>query len=497
MDVADEEGDGVGESLGDEALGDVVHDESRHTDKVLERSPRGRFSRFNRRLGVGSSKVVYLAFDNDTGREVAWNVVSVARLARMDRKRIEREIQVLSSLDHPRVIKFISAWVNREKHEVVLITERVSGGSLRSYIRRLDSPLKLKVIRQWCGQILEGIAYLHSMTPNPIIHRDLKCDNIFVHGNAGNLVIGDLGLCTTFISGSPHYTIVGTPEFMAPELYEETSYGPPIDVYAFGMCLLEMCSRQSPFPECDTPGQIYRKVIRGDKPANVGRVRHRELRAIIESCLISDPARRPSAEDLLSSPFWTQIEGGDEFVELIHQTEKLCSPEDLIAFSDKSEEGSRGDQLEEPQLESIERKQSVSFCKEGRTLTKEALSCIPETAQVESACRLLNILRIDDVALFINTPKDGGMQKISFDYVLSVDSPAAVASQLIEAGLLVSPLAGGPSLERAVSKINEALLTRVQEIVSRFSKGRVEDPHVNIPSYTVNSYRSTCPPPSM
>jgi WNK lysine deficient protein kinase len=53
----------------------------------------------------------------------------------------------------------------------------------------------LKAIKNWARQILHGLDYLHSHQP-PVIHRDLKCDNIFVNGNHGEVKIGDLGLAT-------------------------------------------------------------------------------------------------------------------------------------------------------------------------------------------------------------------------------------------------------------------------------------------------------------
>lgn len=55
--------------------------------------------------------------------------------------------------------------------------------------------MKIKVLRSWCRQILKGLHFLHTRSP-PIIHRDLKCDNIFITGPTGSVKIGDLGLAT-------------------------------------------------------------------------------------------------------------------------------------------------------------------------------------------------------------------------------------------------------------------------------------------------------------
>jgi len=88
--------------------------------------------------------------------------------------------------------------------------------------------------------------YLHSHVP-PIIHRDLKCDNIFINGGTGEIRLGDFGL-----SAARHTThvesVLGTPEFMAPELYDE-NYSEKVDIYAFGMAVLEMASKEYPYEE--------------------------------------------------------------------------------------------------------------------------------------------------------------------------------------------------------------------------------------------------------
>lgn len=62
------------------------------------------------------------------------------------------------------------------------------------YLKRFKV-MKIKVLRSWCRQILKGLHFLHTRTP-PIIHRDLKCDNIFITGPTGSVKIGDLGLAT-------------------------------------------------------------------------------------------------------------------------------------------------------------------------------------------------------------------------------------------------------------------------------------------------------------
>lgn len=61
--------------------------------------------------------------------------------------------------------------------------------------RKKHRSVDLKAVKSWARQILQGLDYLHGQNP-PVIHRDLKCDNIFVNGNQGQVKIGDLGLAT-------------------------------------------------------------------------------------------------------------------------------------------------------------------------------------------------------------------------------------------------------------------------------------------------------------
>lgn len=66
----------------------------------------------------------------------------------------------------------------------------------------------IRALKKWSRQILSGLVYLHSHDP-PVIHRDLKCDNIFVNGNQGEVKIGDLGLATILDNARSAHSIIG------------------------------------------------------------------------------------------------------------------------------------------------------------------------------------------------------------------------------------------------------------------------------------------------
>ncbi|XP_068331563.1 serine/threonine-protein kinase WNK8-like [Pyrus communis] len=156
----------------------------------------------------------------------------------------------------------------------------------------------MKDIKNWARQILRGLDYLHSHNP-PIIHRDLKCDNLFVNGFNGELKIGDLGLAIVMQQPTAH-SIIGTPEFMAPELYDE-EYNELVDIYSFGMCLLEMVTCEYPYNECKNLAQIYAKVTSGVKPASLSKVDNPQIKQFMEKCLVP-VSMRLSAVELLKDP---------------------------------------------------------------------------------------------------------------------------------------------------------------------------------------------------
>lgn len=83
----------------------------------------------------------------------------------------------------------------------------------RRYLKRFKV-MKPKVLRSWCRQILKGLLFLHTRAP-PIIHRDLKCDNIFITGPTGSVKIGDLGLAT-LKRASFAKSVIGKPASLQP-----------------------------------------------------------------------------------------------------------------------------------------------------------------------------------------------------------------------------------------------------------------------------------------
>ncbi|XP_054464662.1 serine/threonine-protein kinase WNK2 [Anoplopoma fimbria] len=275
--------------------------------KAVATSPGGRFLKFDIELGRGAFKTVYKGLDTETWVEVAWCELQDRKLTKAEQQRFKEEAEMLKGLQHPNIVRFYDSWesVLRGKKCIVLVTELMTSGTLKTYLKRFKV-MKPKVLRSWCRQILKGLHFLHTRTP-PIVHRDLKCDNIFITGPTGSVKIGDLGLAT-LMRTSFAKSVIGTPEFMAPEMYEE-HYDESVDVYAFGMCMLEMATSEYPYSECQNAAQIYRKVTSGIKPASFDKVNDPEIKEIIEFCIRQNKNQRLSIRDLLNHAFFGEDTG--------------------------------------------------------------------------------------------------------------------------------------------------------------------------------------------
>lgn len=289
--------------------------------------------------------------------------------------------------------------------------------------------------------------YLHSQKPYPVIHRDLKCDNIFVSSSTGDIRIGDLGL-STFMKTSHNKTVLGTPQYMAPELFEER-YGPTVDIYSFGLCLLEMCTHSIPYAECKTPVEVYRKVTNGIRPLVLERILAKDLKEFIELCL-APVDQRPHAEELLTHPFLNI----DENDEKVHQPILLKPEEPSIRKSvetesapqtmpqtDKTNEELKNRNAEREETKSIHQKEGI-FSRTGSRDERKVHATNGNGSQND----LINMAKVEsshtreaqdsEIKLWINIgSKDsvtGMINRTRLDFVFNLrnDTPDGVAEEI-------------------------------------------------------------------
>uniref|UniRef100_A0A7S1XZR3 non-specific serine/threonine protein kinase n=1 Tax=Phaeomonas parva TaxID=124430 RepID=A0A7S1XZR3_9STRA len=269
-----------------------------------ETSPTGRFLRYHKRLGRGAYKTVYKAYDTEEGVEVAWNVTYLEDFNESERRRIYQEIALLKECQHQHIITYVDSWLDEAEGTCVFITELMPGGSLRDFVKKIPGGVRYNAVKRWCRQILSAIQSLHQHDP-PIIHRDLKLDNFMYDGATGSVRLGDFGLSTP-LSSQNTLSSVGTPIYMAPEMWGDGPYSEKVDIYAFGMSVLEMISGITPFYGLSFC-HIYTKVVRQrEPPKSIRRIENAHARDFIYRCINYFPEERPTATELLQDEFFNE-----------------------------------------------------------------------------------------------------------------------------------------------------------------------------------------------
>lgn len=284
------------------------------------RDPEGRYKRTDEIIGMGSYKIVYKAIDQEEGIEVAWNEINLSRFKETELKQIFNEIKLLGSLDSPRIIKLFHAWIDKKRNMCVFITEYFQNKTIRDYVNNIVRTPSRSAVSNWCKQILEGLSFIHNHDP-PVMHRDLKCDNLFIDGSEGIVKIGDFGLSKAAIGGMAE-SVIGTPAFTAPEVWAG-KYTTKTDIWSFGLCVLEMITGETPYSECgDNVGAIYLKVKEGILPHALTRISHPTIADFITICLLPESSR-PTADQLLEHPLITEFETPEINVDEPYENDEL------------------------------------------------------------------------------------------------------------------------------------------------------------------------------
>lgn len=269
---------------------------------AIERSAGTSFNKFykkEKRIGKGHFSDVFIASDRATGDKFAVKVIKKDKNdMEKSKKFIRREVKVLSTTDHPNLVRAVDFFSSSGKPHIVM--EYVAGGSLRDLIRKrgyLSEPEARPVV----SGVLAGLAYLHERN---IVHRDMKPENVLMVREDWPKIT-DFGLATFLDKEDRNiHSMVGTPSYVAPEVIRNVPYGPPADVWSCGILLYFMLSGERPFIG-DTREDIKRAVLAGDLsfPDATWCNASREIRHLICAMLSFEPRTRVSAADALEHPW--------------------------------------------------------------------------------------------------------------------------------------------------------------------------------------------------
>jgi hypothetical protein len=248
-------------------------------------------------LGRGAAGTVWRARATATGREYAVKILhDDGRGAPKAVARFLQERGILLRLRHDNLVA-VHDLLTTADGRLALVLDLVTGGTLRELLRERGT-LPSAMAADLLAQMADGLAVAHAAG---VVHRDLKPDNILLAPTLDGGVrvkLTDFGIAR-LLDGSGMTTsgaVLGTPNYMAPEVIEGSPATPAADVYALGIVLYELLAGRPPFDDdgCDT-AILLRHTRAAAQPLSGMPPR---VWALIEACLQRDPAKRPAAETL-------------------------------------------------------------------------------------------------------------------------------------------------------------------------------------------------------
>ncbi|KAE8691207.1 Mitogen-activated protein kinase kinase kinase YODA [Hibiscus syriacus] len=247
---------------------------------------------FSKIIGMFSFFPLYLSkycastFDNESGQMCAIKevrLVSDGRTSKESLKQLNQEINLLSQLSHPNIVRYYGSEPGEEALSVYL--EYVSGSSIHKLLQ-VYGAFKEPVIQNYTRQILFGLAYLHGRNT---VHRDIKGENILVDPT-GEIKLADFGMAKLMTACGAMLSFKGSPYWMAPEVVMNTNgYNLAVDIWSLGCTILEMATSKPPWNHKDMP----------EIPDHLSS----EAKNFIRLCLQREPSTCPTALQLLDHPF--------------------------------------------------------------------------------------------------------------------------------------------------------------------------------------------------
>ncbi|KAJ7139761.1 kinase-like domain-containing protein, partial [Mycena epipterygia] len=306
-------------------------------------------------IGFGASSIVYAAEwrpDAPAGKRIpcALKVLDLDSLPPHSLALLQRETTLMSLSKHPNVLRVRGSWM--DGHKLYIALRLMNRGSAADVMRYgWPGGMEEDVVRCILKQALQGLNYLHV---NGFIHRDVKAANLLIDDD-GRVLLGDLGVAADLAEDTSRHQVshskpkiitaqaavrsqrssssgssssnkrisfdaggsrprirtrrsfVGTPCWMAPEVIQARQYDSSADIWSFGITALELTQGRPPRSR-ESPQRVLLKTIQEDPPTldrEGGTFKYsRAFKELVDSCLVKDPSKRPTAAELLQSPFF-------------------------------------------------------------------------------------------------------------------------------------------------------------------------------------------------
>ena len=256
--------------------------------------------KFERKVGEGAFASVFKAKNLITGEVVAVKKLKIDESDKKNFEGIVQEMRILCSIDHKNIVSYRGSFWDTEKKYLFIVMEFLGGGDLSDKIQKckqIRSTMPESKIWSYFIQLLKGLKVLHDLG---IIHRDIKSANCFLSEDLEVIKLGDMNVSKVARNNFAS-TQVGTPLYLSPpNLGRQKPTTPKTDIWSLGVLLYEMCTLNFPFMGLNM-NALKQAVLRG-KFSPIPGYLNQEFSTLIAKMLQMDPSKRPSVDELLSSP---------------------------------------------------------------------------------------------------------------------------------------------------------------------------------------------------